>query len=86
MSAQYYLLSLKHGYVGNSHQWWGPNSCGYTPNLDAAGVYSESEAREIQDGFNTFAVPVAEARRASEPHVTRGMEKYKRLRAQARER
>jgi len=58
----YYILSLKHtkreDYVFN---WWGPNSSGYTVNLDLAGKYELSYIEKY--GYNkgdTIAIKCSE--------------------------
>jgi hypothetical protein len=38
---QYVIWSHEHG------MWWGPNHCGYTPDLSLAGLYTAEEAGEI---------------------------------------
>lgn len=57
---RFFIASLKH--TGRDHEhivWWGLNHCGYTPVVgDYIGFYSEEEARELNDGHSTVAVPV----------------------------
>jgi hypothetical protein len=36
--------------------WWGPNSCGYTRQLSAAGRYNEAQAKEIVARANEYCV------------------------------
>lgn len=47
METLFYILCLERGPWGNEAVWWGPSNCGYYANLDAAGRYSEAEARKI---------------------------------------
>ena len=44
------LLSIKHGPVGSTAIWWGPDRCGYVANLSQAGRYSKEEAENIANG------------------------------------
>jgi hypothetical protein len=44
---RYYILSLKHS-QGSVLTWWGPNSAGYTVNLNHAGLYSQEAAKDIE--------------------------------------
>ncbi len=59
---RFYLLSLKHtGRDEALFTWWGPDSRGYTWDLNRAGTYDEAEARRIEQGgdtHDTVAVPV----------------------------
>jgi hypothetical protein len=41
MTGPWLVWSVEH------NAWWGPDSCGYTLKLDAAGRYDFSEARNI---------------------------------------
>lgn len=36
---KYYLLSLKWSKGKGTYTWWGPDSSGYTDDIDSAGVY-----------------------------------------------
>jgi len=40
-------------YVGNCCLWWGPDSGGYTTQIDEAGVYGRKEAQEIVQNRGT---------------------------------
>lgn len=74
---RFYLLSTKHGFVGNAVQFWGPNECGYVCSLDEAGLYSKAHCDQIiAKGAEVAAVPESVARAASEPHVTKGLGEY----------
>jgi len=53
---EYVIAAFRH--TGSGHYaicLWGPNNCGYTPNLDEAGVYDESVLERfknnLQDNF-----------------------------------
>lgn len=52
MTTEYLIAHIGHTLKGHEHiTWWKPNSRGYTICIDAAGRYSEEEARSIcQDG------------------------------------
>jgi hypothetical protein len=52
---RYFLLSLKHS-QGSVLTWWGPNGCGYTTNLDRAGLYESEEALKIQGQSEALGV------------------------------
>lgn len=57
------------------HQaWWKPGKWGYTPDLSAAGRYSEAEARAIEHKANRYskvieerALPLSDALRDGPP-------------------
>jgi hypothetical protein len=55
VSDLYLIESIEHTY-GDVIAWWGPNSIGYTSNLDHAGRYSKEKAEEICAGANYSAV------------------------------
>jgi hypothetical protein len=40
LNKQYYIVSNKHS-DGYTRTFWGPDECGYTTNLELAGVYNE---------------------------------------------
>lgn len=46
MEEKYLIESMEHT-IGNNVAWWKPYHLGYTQNVNEAGRYSESEAREI---------------------------------------
>ena len=43
-----YLIQDRRSYVGNDVNWWGPNSSGYTCQIDEAGLYTEDFCRRRQ--------------------------------------
>lgn len=49
---KFYLLSLKHS-AGDFLTWWRPDERGYCWSLDAAGLYTEEQAKKIE-GQSTF--------------------------------
>lgn len=56
------ILSLKWSQAAPKPEnlvWYKPNSCGYTEDLDSAGLYTEAEAMRRSDGEVTLAVPFA---------------------------
>lgn len=48
MNDEWVIWSEQHG------GWWLPGSMGYAPSLRAAGRYSESQAKLIEDTANRF--------------------------------
>lgn len=46
MTEQYKIWSIEH------NLWWGSNSSGYTNNLEKAGVYTKTKAKEICKSAN----------------------------------
>lgn len=48
----YYIRSIEHEHPKGIACWWRPNSRGYTNDLHQAGLYSESEAKEIVGDAN----------------------------------
>jgi hypothetical protein len=48
----YYIRSIEHEYPKGIACWWRPNSRGYTNDLHQAGLYTETEAKEICYGAN----------------------------------
>lgn len=46
MNEQLYYIQTN-GYLGNALIWWKPDRKGYTPDIKAAGKYSEIEAKNI---------------------------------------
>ena len=60
MSEQgFYIASLKHTSKSDEHiTWWGRAHRGYTPVVgDYCGRYTMDEARSLNDGYDTIAVP-----------------------------
>ncbi len=57
----YRILSLAHSPWGNYAVWWGPNDCGYTSELNTAGVYSHEQVNSnisyYDNGITTRAIP-----------------------------
>jgi hypothetical protein len=53
----YYIATFKHGTCGGHVTWWGPNDCGYTPDIDSAGIYP---ANKVKPGYhdNEYTVPI----------------------------
>jgi len=50
---QYVIACFRHTGSGNyAICLWGPNDCGYTPNLDKAGVYDETVLERFKDHLN----------------------------------
>lgn len=45
MTVRYYIRDMTA--TGDLCLWWRPDRCGYTTDLDQAGVYSEDEANKI---------------------------------------
>lgn len=43
-----YLIQDGRSYVGNDVSWWGPNSSGYTCQIDEAGLYTEDFCRRLR--------------------------------------
>jgi hypothetical protein len=48
MPTQWYVIEATDGHDGVSALWWKPDRCGYTTNLNDAGLYSEADARVIE--------------------------------------
>lgn len=42
-----YILTTKHGFPDGQLLFWAPNSCGYTTDIDGAGLYSRWAAEKI---------------------------------------
>ncbi len=55
-SAPFVLYSKK--WSNGIAVWWRPDGKGYTDNLDAAGDYTEAEARSIQAGCHGDAIAI----------------------------
>ncbi|PWW37361.1 MULTISPECIES: hypothetical protein [Paenibacillus] len=56
---KYYLLSLKWSAGKGKYVWWGPDSSGYTEDLNKAGVYTEEDlAKRTRYYRNTGTYPV----------------------------
>lgn len=66
---RYFVHDRTRGFIGNSMVWWRWNHRGYTPNIDEAHQFSESELEGMADDLSAY--PVDEVRAVSEPHVTR---------------
>lgn len=61
--ARWLLFCAKEAGHGEVCLWWGPNSCGYTTDLDAAGRYTDEDARRYSAasyGGSVVAVLAAE--------------------------
>ncbi|UEM08025.1 hypothetical protein JL101_035840 (plasmid) [Skermanella rosea] len=56
--SQFYILSKKHGPVGNSALWWRPEAAGYTTHLNEAGKFDGAYAEEIRTNSCGDAIPV----------------------------
>jgi hypothetical protein len=52
----YYIRSIEHEYPKGIACWWKPNSNGYTNDLHQAGLYTETEAKEICDSANIIGI------------------------------
>lgn len=52
MAKLYYIQDTRDT-VGNCASWWRPNSCGYTTQIEEAGLYSEEEAKKITSHRST---------------------------------
>jgi hypothetical protein len=48
MSDVLFYVQHTQNFAGDYMLWWRPNGCGYTFNLDEAGLYTEAEARRIE--------------------------------------
>jgi hypothetical protein len=68
-SGRYYVQNK--GYVGNCLLWWREAGCGYTCNLDEAGIFTRSEAESICKDRPTedIAWPVRLVRKHAHLHV-----------------
>ena len=56
---RYYLASFKRKSLDGCVTWWGPNSAGYTTDLETAGTYTADECLSIcKDGTEAYTVPV----------------------------
>ena len=67
---RFYLLTINHGFAGNACLWWRLDGCGYTTDINDAGLYDEAKARGIEsNGFGTVAVPEAEVKAAARLYV-----------------
>lgn len=57
---EYYLLSLRHASKKDfALLFWGPNDCGYTYNIDDAGVYTEGDLEVGKEYYNnTYTKPI----------------------------
>lgn len=53
----YYLASFKQSAHGGEILWWGADNCGYTPDLEQAGVYTQIHPG-YHDNGDTVPVPV----------------------------
>lgn len=59
-NAGYYLASYHHGLIAHSYvQWWRPERAGYTPDIQQAGIYTRTEALQLDRGEgDAVAIPV----------------------------
>ncbi|WP_405117880.1 hypothetical protein MHB43_20405 [Paenibacillus sp. FSL H8-0317] len=58
---EYYILSLKWSNGKGKYVWWGPDSAGYTEDLNKAGVYTEEDLAKrpfYYRNTSTYPVPV----------------------------
>lgn len=76
MDELFYIASIKHTARDHEHiTFWGPGQCGYTMVIgDHIGRYGIDEARRLNDGYDTLAVPVGvvEAWLSPEPYYLAG--------------
>lgn len=55
----YYLASFKRKSLDGCVTWWGPDSAGYSTDLEYAGIYTAAEcARICRRGTEEYTVPV----------------------------
>jgi len=56
------IASLKHTRKDHEHiVFWRPDHRGYTPVLDRAGLYSEIDSADLNDGVDCIAIPMSAA-------------------------
>lgn len=65
MSKEYVIACFRHTGSGDyAITLWGPDNCGYTPNLDKAGVYDESVLERFKDHLmDDFPIELSVARK-----------------------
>lgn len=66
MSDEYVILCMRH--TARKHYvvtLWGPNSCGYTPDLNKAGRYTKEKAESINHNKDDIMVSLEDALRMS---------------------
>jgi hypothetical protein len=56
---KYYLLAIDKTKNSPFLVWWGPNDCGYTQNIERAGIYTEEQIKRDPNYYdNDECVPV----------------------------
>ena len=51
-TSSHYIVTRRHGMIGDSMLFWRPNGAGYTTNIDEAGVYDFEEADRLCKGVH----------------------------------
>ena len=67
----FYIHDKTRGFIGNSMVWWAQDHKGYTPDINKAHLFKESELPEYLKADDLVAYPATAVHGLVEYHITR---------------